>query len=176
MKIGVISDSHECRKSINAAVTLFNDSNCDAVLHCGDIISPIMTSSLSEIKGKFFAVFGNNDGERVLLSQKISLFGSIMNQPHSIEESGVRIHMTHEPFEPESIGASGKYDLVVFGHTHAPYLSISGRRVSEPLRGSDFVAGEVIVLNPGENCGFLTGKSSCAIVDYDRFRVDFHQL
>lgn len=176
MKIGVISDSHECRQKLQAAVDLLNSQNCDLVLHCGDIISPIMSSVLSGVKGQFCAVFGNNDGEKVMLSQKISAFGSIISQPLVMESQGVRIFMTHEPYSPESIGAGGEYDLVLFGHTHSPYLSIGGQRLEQPLQGGSFEKGQAIILNPGENCGFLTGKSTCAIVDYDSMKVSFHLL
>jgi putative phosphoesterase len=42
------------------------------------------------------------------------------------------------------------FDVVVHGHTHAPEI----RR-----------KGSTLIINPGEICGYLTGKSTLALLD-----------
>jgi putative phosphoesterase len=50
------------------------------------------------------------------------------------------------------IGDGGKFDLVLFGHTHRPLTMHVGR---------------ALVINPGEACGFMSGKATCAVIDLD---------
>jgi putative phosphoesterase len=49
-----------------------------------------------------------------------------------------------------SVTCCGAYDVVVHGHTHQASLSKEGR---------------TLVVNPGEICGYLSGKSTFAILD-----------
>ena len=51
----------------------------------------------------------------------------------------------------EALAQSGKFDYVFSGHTHAV--------VNEKKENG------VIVLNPGEACGYLTGNGTFAIID-----------
>ncbi|MBC7219112.1 MAG: metallophosphoesterase family protein, partial [Hadesarchaea archaeon] len=60
----------------------------------------------------------------------------------------------------ETIVRSNKYDVVVRGHTHR--AKVFGRR---PL-----------VVNPGEVCGYLTGRETVATLDLDRLRVRIVEL
>jgi len=48
------------------------------------------------------------------------------------------------------LNGRGRFDLVLFGHTHRPLT---------------MHVGKALVVNPGESCGLLRGKSTCAIVD-----------
>ncbi|MDD5761031.1 MAG: metallophosphoesterase family protein, partial [bacterium] len=48
------------------------------------------------------------------------------------------------------LSVQGRFDLVLFGHTHRPLTM----RV-----------GKALVVNPGESCGLTRGKNTCAIVD-----------
>ncbi|MFX0100877.1 MAG: metallophosphoesterase family protein, partial [Candidatus Hodarchaeota archaeon] len=70
---------------------------------------------------------------------------------------GLKILMLHGHTISEemidSIAASGKYDLVFYGHFH----KIRDEIISEKTR----------VLNPGEACGYLTGKSTAMLLEID---------
>src|SRR3972149_1584765 len=48
------------------------------------------------------------------------------------------------------LNGQGRFDLVLFGHTHRPLT---------------MHVGKALVWNPGEACGLLKGKYTCAIVD-----------
>jgi putative phosphoesterase len=48
---------------------------------------------------------------------------------------------------------SGLYDVVIYGHTH--------ERVFEEV-------DDVLVINPGECCGYLTGNPTVVILDTEK--------
>jgi len=50
---------------------------------------------------------------------------------------------------------------VVSGHTHVAGMERNGK---------------TLVLNPGEVCGYLTGKSTGAIIDTKRMHAHFFEL
>ena len=50
----------------------------------------------------------------------------------------------------DAVIASKKYDVVIYGHTH--------ERVFEEV-------DDVLVINPGECCGYLTGIPTIGILD-----------
>ena len=66
---------------------------------------------------------------------------------------GKKVFSSHMPKQGviQALALSGKFDYVFSGHTHAV--------VNEKYENG------VLVLNPGEACGYLTGKGSFAIVD-----------
>ena len=77
MKIGIISDSHDAHQNVLKAVEVFSEKKTDYILHAGDVISPFAARAFAEVKGaKFIAIFGNNDGEKLLLKSTINDFGA----------------------------------------------------------------------------------------------------
>jgi hypothetical protein len=61
-----------------------------------------------------------------------------------------KIYVRHEPDAIEAIAKSGMYDLVIYGHTH----QIDIRK-----------EGATWVVNPGECCGWTTGRSTIVVFD-----------
>jgi putative phosphoesterase len=61
----------------------------------------------------------------------------------------------------EEIGEGGKFDLILFGHTHRPLTMRIGR---------------ALILNPGEACGFLSGKPTCAVIDLDKMEASIREI
>ena len=154
MKIGVISDSHDHHKNMLRAVDVFNSQKVHYILHAGDIISPFAAKAFSAVEGaKFIAVFGNNDGEKVILAKKINqMGGQIFAEPYIGEIGGKKIFMTHTPDVVEEVAGSGNYDLVIYGHTHKQDI----RRV-----------GKTLVVNPGESTDWITDTSAVVILETD---------
>jgi len=148
MLTGIISDSHDNMTSLKKAVAFFNKRKVQHVIHAGDFTSPFTFRILNELKCGFTGIFGNNDGDKLLL-QKMSE-GRIFNQPHIFELSGRKIVLLHEHFIVESLADSGHYDLVIYGHTHKPELQKSRK---------------TLIINPGEAGGWLYGKSTVALLD-----------
>ena len=159
MKIGIISDSHDAHQNVLKAVDVFNEQNVDYVLHAGDMVSPFTAKAFAEVKGaEFIAVFGNCDGEKLFLKSTIENFGGKIYEDNYTGQIGNRrIFMTHKPGELESIADSGKYNLVIYGHTHKQDI----RKV-----------GNTLVINPGESTDWLTGSPAVVVFDTDNMNVE----
>jgi len=154
MLVGVISDTHDNIVQTKKAVSTFNSLGVEHVLHAGDFISPFMIDSLQELAAPLTGVFGNNDGDRVLLERKSGMFPSmkITGTFARIELGGMRIALLHGNDREllETLTACGSLDLLVYGHTHRPEI----RR-----------EGSLLIVNPGEVYGHLTGRSTVALID-----------
>ncbi|MDH5478444.1 MAG: metallophosphoesterase [Nitrospinota bacterium] len=162
MKLGLISDSHDRIPLVEKAVEIFNGANLDAVLHCGDFVSPFSMLPFQRLQTPFYAVFGNNDGEKAGLSKLFKENGWVLNdRPWTLELDGKRITMLHEPTRMDEIIMKGGLDLIVFGHTHDKYFQRSG---------------ETLVVNPGEACGWVKGAASISIVDLEKSENTFINL
>ncbi len=159
MKLGVLSDSHDNLPKIRAAVELFRARQVAHVIHAGDFVAPFALEPLAALDCPVLAVFGNNDGERVVLAERFEL-GEIHPNLAAIELAGRRIAAVHYPELAEPLAASGDYDLVVYGHTH----QVDERRQ------------RALLLNPGEVGGWMTGRSTAAIVDLESLAVELAEL
>jgi len=116
------------------------------------------TGVFKKLKSPLIAIFGNNDGDRVHLKQFFSGIGEIYDDPYMGRINGKSITMTHKPEIVDSLAS--KYDVVLYGHTHERELKNEGG----------------IVLNPGECCGYLTGKSTVALLDIRRMHAEITEL
>jgi len=148
--IGVMSDSHDNLTAIRRAVAIFNDARCELVLHAGDVVAPFAVKELAALECRVKAVYGNCDGEKVGLEKALELFGEIQGAPFVFSHEGREILLCHVDFPVPKYIASGKYDIVIFGHTHKPEVRKQGK---------------TIALNPGETGGWLTGKSAIALLN-----------
>ena len=170
MKIAVISDTHDHMNNILEAVSIINERNIDAVIHCGDYVAPFVKKWFDKlndsIKKNFFGVFGNNDGERLFLKQNLGQICQLAQNGHELilELGGKRIFVSHMPEQKtiEALAHSGKFDIILSGHTHA-------------MRNEKYENG-VLVVNPGELCGYLTGKSTFAIIDTDKMESEMIEV
>lgn len=154
MKIGIISDTHDDHQNVLKAIEVLKQKKVEYVLHAGDIVSPFTAKAFADVNGaKFIAVFGNNEGEKLFVKQTIDSFGGQIHEyAYKGELGGRKIFMTHVPTSIEEIAQSGKYDLVIYGHTHKRDI----RNVSDTL-----------VINPGEVTDWITGRSSIVILELD---------
>jgi putative phosphoesterase len=150
--IGILSDTHDNMEAIEAAVEYFNREGVEMVLHAGDLVSPFTAPSFGELRCPMVAVLGNNEGALWLLGKKFRDIGVELQDFAVQEAGGRRIAVYHGtiPQLKEALLASSKYDVVVTGHTHEPEVS----RV-----------GDTLGINPGEACGYLTGKRTLALLD-----------
>jgi len=160
MKLGVIADTHENMPKIASAVELFNREEVDLVLHAGDFISPITADEFGKLNARLIGVFGNNDGETTFLLERYADIGELHVEPHEMEAGGRNIVLMHRPGCVDALAASGMYDLIVYGHTH---------RI-------DLREGPCVVLNPGEACGWITGRCTAALVDVESMNVEIVDL
>lgn len=161
MKIGILADTHDHLPRVEAAVAAFRSRGVEHVVHCGDFAAPFV---LLRFSGKGFArlhgVLGNNDGEILMLKQLFASLGDLYKPPAFITVHGLRLAVLHEPM-PADVMAALPVDAVCYGHTHNPDVQTTGR----PL-----------IINPGECCGYLTGRATVAVLDADTLHVELIDL
>ncbi|MFX1309152.1 MAG: metallophosphoesterase [Promethearchaeota archaeon] len=170
MKLAVISDTHDNMNNILKAVSIINERNVDALIHCGDYVAPFVKKwfdNLNDsIKNQFYGVFGNNDGEKLFLLQNLGQICKFAQNGHELilELGGKRIFASHMPKKQtiEALANSGDFDIILSGHTH--YLS------NKKLKNG------ILVINPGELCGYLTGKSTFVIIDTEKMESEIIEL
>jgi len=148
--IGIMADSHDNVPSIQKAVHLFQDAECRLVIHAGDIIAPFSAKPLKDLSCPVNAVFGNCDGEKMGLKKAFESLGEIKEAPFVFTFDDLKFLISHLHTPVESYALSGKYNIIIFGHTHRPEI----RRENE-----------VLLINPGETGGWLSGKSTVVLLD-----------
>jgi putative phosphoesterase len=162
--IGIISDSHDNLNAIRKAVDFFNSNNVKAVLHAGDIISPFTVRAFEELNSKFYFVFGNNDGDKVMLTRRFEEIGAIAcGDFGDLTIDSLHIALLHGTNDAlvKAIAKSGDFDVVIRGHTHDPGVKI--------IEGTP-------VINPGECSGILSGRSTVAILEISNINIEFVEL
>jgi putative phosphoesterase len=70
MLIGIIADTHDNLVPTRKAIKLFNDRKVKYVIHAGDYTSPFTLKLFKELKCKYVGIFGNNDGDKLLLLER----------------------------------------------------------------------------------------------------------
>ncbi|MDD5220166.1 MAG: metallophosphoesterase [Candidatus Bipolaricaulis sp.] len=155
MKIGILSDSHDNLPALGRIVERFNAEGVGLVLHAGDFVSPFTAVPLGRLRAPLVGVFGNNDGDRLYLTRRFEGIGTIHSGSHALEAGGLHIVLMHEPRSIDALAASGAYDLVVYGHTHHVDVRPDGSADLHRPR----------IINPGEACGWLTGRSTAILFD-----------
>ena len=158
--VGIITDTHDNKDSVEKAVKLFNDLEVGLVIHGGDYIAPFNAKWMADLKMPFLGVFGNNDGERFGLRAQFEGVGPIHRAPYSFDHLDKRLLVLHEPDEVEALAASGKFDVIVYGHTHRIDLRI----------------GDPIIVNPGEAGGWVTGRRTVGILNLELMHIEIGDL
>lgn len=163
MRIGIISDSHDHHANILKAIEIFNEHKVEYVLHAGDIVSPFAAKAFSNVNGaKFISVFGNCDGEKFYLKSTIEDFGGeIYEYIYTSRLNSKKIFMTHIPNTLDEVAGSGKFDLVIYGHTHKQDI----RKL-----------GNTLIINPGETTDWITENSAVVILELDDMHAEVVQL
>jgi len=146
MLIGVISDTHDRLPLIDAGLNVFRERGVGAVIHPGDFVAPFAVRRVLTLDVPLYATYGNNDGERAGLKK---LMPQIVDGPLLIELGG-RTILVHHFVDWCDAQSLARAEIVVTGHTHEV--------VNETRDGKLF-------LNPGECCGWVTGRSSVAVLD-----------
>jgi len=161
VRLGLLADSHDHLEHLHRAVEAFQARGVTALVHAGDFVAPFAVPPLGRSGVPVYGVFGNNDGERLGLAARFAeIGGRVAERPLELELEGHRVLVLHEPFGLEALAASGAWSLVVYGHTH---------RV-------DVRPGPTLVINPGETCGWLTGRPTAAVVDLETGQAEILEL
>ena len=166
MIVGIMSDTHDHLPLVDIAVKKLVDEKVQLVLHAGDYISPFVIPHFKPFKGKFIGVFGNNDGDHEFLKRRFAEFGlEIRGVFAEVKIDNLRIALLHggEPGGPpggsellRSLIDSECYDVIVHGHFH---------------KAKTYKQGKTLIINPGEVSGYLTGKSTVAVLNTKTLNV-----
>lgn len=153
MIVGIIADTHDRLPLLDKAVKRLNEEKVELVLHAGDYIAPFVVPHFKALKADLIGVFGNNDGDQELLKKRFSELGAeIRGGFAEVIVEGLRIAMLHGD-EGGLLGSLihvESHDVIVHGHTH---------------EAKTYRKGETLVINPGETCGYLTGKPTIATLN-----------
>jgi len=163
--VGIIADTHDNMPMIKKAVETLNERNVDLVLHAGDYVAPFVIPKLNELKTKLIGVFGNNDGDRLLLRKRFSQYEmlDIRGNFTAFLIDGIKTALLHGDEEEllKALINSESFGVIVHGHTHK--TEITRKK-------------ETLIINPGEVCGYLTGKSTLALLDTCELEAEVVEL
>jgi putative phosphoesterase len=150
--------------AIRKAVEFFNKREVKTVLHAGDLVSPFTARAFKELNSKLYFVFGNNDGDKLMLTKYFEEIGATAcGDFGDLTIDSLHIALMHGTNEAlvKAIAKSGDFDVVIRGHSHDPGV--------KNIEGTP-------VINPGECSGVLTGKSTVAILDISNLNVEIMEL
>lgn len=150
MKIGIIADTHDNLPQIRKAVEIFNREKVELVLHAGDFVSPFTFLEFKNLICPLKGVFGNNDGDKLYLQEKFKGIGELYPDTYQTTLNYKKIIILHQEKLIDALAESQKYEVIIYGHTHR----IDLRKI-----------GKTIIINPGECGGWLSGKSTVALLD-----------
>lgn len=163
--IGIMADTHDNLPMIDKAVKKMNEKNVELVLHAGDYVAPFVVRKLEQLDARLIGVFGNNDGDRVFLRKKFSECEDLEMRGDfaEINVDGLKTVLLHGSVEEllKALINCGSFDLVVHGHTH---------------KAEVYQKGKTLIVNPGEACGYLTGKSTIALLNTDKRKAEIIRL
>ena len=161
MKIGIISDTHDNLSQIKKAVEIFNREKVELVLHAGDFVSPFTALGFKNLNCPLYGVFGNNDGDKLYLQEKFEGIGELCPEPYQVNINQKSIIMLHKEKLIDALAESQKYNVILYGHTHRTDLH---------------KIGKTLIVNPGECGGWLTGKSTIALLDLETLEAKIIDL
>ncbi len=142
MKICIVSDSHDHRPLLEAAVRAAKAEGAEAVLHCGDVVAPSTLSVLQPLGLPVHVIYGNNAGDLYMMARvaskpanQVTFYG----QDAGIDLGGRRIFLVHYPHYARAMATTGDWDLVCCGHDHEARIE-----VVDNIKG-----GKTHLVNPG---------------------------
>ena len=168
MKICIISDSHDHREPLAAAVAEAKSMGAQAVLHCGDLIAPSTLHAVIPLELPVHLIHGNNTGDLYYLSK---LAQDPQNRLHYYGQDGSftlgqrRIFIVHYPHYARAMALTGDYDLVCNGHEHRASIE----RVRN-VKGAD-----TLRIDPG-TVGGVSAPATYAFGDLQTLQFEIRQV
>jgi putative phosphoesterase len=142
MRVAVISDIHDNIWNLEKALRGIAQAGAHVLICCGDFCAPFSLKQIAEsFAGPIHVVFGNNDGDPLLLSRVAGQYGgrvTLHGLYVELELEGRQVAAIHYPEIARRIAQAGVFDLVLYGHDH--------KRHSEQV-------GHTLLANPGEVMG-----------------------
>ncbi|MCR4406428.1 MAG: metallophosphatase family protein [Anaerolineae bacterium] len=161
MKIAIISDTHDNIWKLAEVLERLKDA--DVLIFCGDFCAPFTLAQIAEgFSGPVHVVFGNNDGDPLLLAQVAVKAGNVTLHGFFayLELGGRKVAVVHYPPLARDLAASGRHDLVCHGHDH---------------RANVEQMGHTLLVDPGEVMGRF-GRSTYAVYDTEAHTVTLYEV
>ena len=161
--IGIMADTHDHIEAMQRAVNLFNDKKVSMVIHGGDLVSPFSIEPLKKLNVPIKYVYGNNERERDRIKRKGEGMDVEIGDCLEIEYKNIKIVVYHGENQVilNALITCKEYDVVVTAHSHQPEVSNEEG---------------VLIINPGEVCGYLTGRKTVAILDAEKLEAEIHEI
>ena len=106
-------------------------------------------------------MYGNCDGEKLGLKKAFSSLGEIQEPPLIFEYNNIKILVLHIPDQLEDHVQEGKFDIIIYGHLHEPKAEKKNN---------------TLIINPGETCGWLSGKGTIALLNPRNLTWNFREI
>ena len=152
MLIAVASDIHDNIWNLDRALADIRGRKAEALLFLGDFCAPFTLAQMAEgFAGPVHVVFGNNDGDPLLLATVARKYAHVTlhGQLAELDLGGRRVALNHYPQIATRLAESGAYAAVFSGHDH---------------KGMKKTMGKTLWANPGEVMGRF-GAPSYGIYD-----------
>jgi len=164
-----MSDTHDNVPALRQILNEFRVRDVSTIIHLGDITSPFTLRELLQYPARIVIILGNNDGDKLLLKELALKAGAIVKDSIYEFSIGSRKVIAFHGWNTKeftkrlahALALSGFYDLILYGHTH----ELSIERINNRL-----------VLNPGEVCGYLTGRKTAVVIDIDSLQYEVIEL
>ena len=168
MKICVVSDSHDHRDHLAAAVAEAKSLGAQAVIHCGDLVAPSTLHAITPLGLPIHLVHGNNAGDLFHLAKlahkpenRVHYYG----QDGSFTLAGKRLFLVHYPHYAKAMALTGDYDIVCNGHEH--------RAVVERIR--NIKGGDTRRIDPG-SVGGVSAPATYVLGDLVRMEFEIRTV
>jgi len=159
MIIGIIADSHDNVPVVKKAIAFLNEKNVNMVIHAGDYVAPFTVRLFKEFNCPWIGVFGNNDGEKKGLT--VVSENRIQEPPYELNLGGKSVYIAHDIFPEFPDGNVPGRDIIISGHSHN--ASVEKRR-------------NQVYINPGELCGYVSGKCTIALLDTEKLEAEIVEI
>ena len=122
MKVAVFSDIHENSHNLVLALEEFQKLKVEKILFLWDFVSPLVAQILTSSPIPVFAIWGNNDGDKVSIVRKSLTSWSNLEIWIDVFDTIVldwrNIFLTHYPLLAKPMAKSWDFDAVFYGHDH----------------------------------------------------------
>jgi hypothetical protein len=142
MKLAVLSDIHDNIWNLKKVLKRVKNEKCEAIIFCGDFVSPFVVNQLVDSGLPIWGVFGNNEGDRYSIAdieynnlEQLHLYNRGIFE---VSLGGKKFAIHHYELVSRYAALSGKYDAVCYGHSH----KVKVEKI-----------GKALLANPGEIMG-----------------------
>lgn len=169
MKACIVSDSHDHKPLLDAAVAAAKEKGAEVVLHCGDVVAPNTLWCLKKHGLPAHVIHGNNTGDLFALANLAAKEESLITyhgMDAGVEIHGKKIFLVHYPHYAKAMAATGDWDLVCCGHSHKTHIE-----------AIDNVKGGVThLINPGTIGGIGRAPATYIMADLDEMSFEIHEV